>query len=191
MRRTWRFAMSLSMPASAVCLLLSSTAAQAQPPRQIPLATQRAREACDAAASRYGYRVLRRDQENLNGSQYQLPMHVSHGSTEADVTCRYDTQRGVADLPQWDARANRVSSVYGDSRVPGRVNRLSEGQLEAQQECQNSINSRAGYHAVRLGTPVAHGARQWDVPVTVRRDGRSTMSVTCRFNTANRRVTLR
>lgn len=182
--------MGLSMPWSVLCILLTSTAAQAQPPRQLSLATQRARQACDDAASRSGYRVLRRDQENVNGSEYQLPMHVSHGTTEADVICRYDTERGVANLPQWDTRANRVSNVYGDNRRLGR-NRLSDAQLEAQQECRNSIDARAGYRTVREGTPVAHGARQWDVPVTVQRDGRSTMAVTCRFNTANRKVTLR
>ena len=165
------------------CFLASSRTAQAQLPSRIPQAPQRARDACDAAASRYGYRVIRRNPETVNGSEYQLPMHVAHGTTEADVTCRYDTRRGVAELPEWNDRP---------ARVPVRESeRLSRMQLEAQQACQNAVNTRAGYQARRVGTPVQHGAKQWDVPVTVRRDGTETLRVTCRYNAASGKVTLR
>jgi hypothetical protein len=177
----------LRIAALAACLLLSSRIGQAQPPRQTALGVQRARDACDAAASRYGYRVLRRDRENVNGNQYQLPLHVSHGTTEADLTCRYDVNAGTADLPPWDDRNARVSRVPAQRRR----NALSDAQFEARQMCERSINSRRGYQVVNAGTPVAHGARQWDVPLTVRRAGREDQTVTCRYNTANNKVTLR
>ena len=69
--------------------------------------------------------------------------------------------------------------------------RLSRTQLEAQQACKNAIDTRAGYQARRVGKPVRHGGKQWDVPVTVRRDGTETMHVTCRYNSANGKVSLR
>ena len=177
------------MVAVSATIAVSSTAVQAQPPRQMSPAVQRAREACDAAASRYGYHVMRRDQENVDGGQYQLPMHVQHGTTEADVTCRYDTNRGVAELPAWDDRAGRVGRNPWDRDRGG--NRLSEAQYQAEQACENSINSRAGYRVMQVGTPMAHGARNWDVPVTVQRDGRRNLTVSCRYNTANGKVSLR
>ena len=78
------------------------------------------------------------------------------------------------------------------TRVPSRTSqRLSRTQLEAQQECKSAINTHPGYQARRVGTPVQHGAKQWDVPVTVRRDGTETMRVTCRYNGANGKVSLR
>ena len=166
-----------------VCL---ASSANAQPPRQNPqnVQLQRARTACDAAAARNGYRVMRRDQENTNGNVYQLPMHVAHGASEGDVTCRYDVNRDVADLPRWDDREGRRHG-----RPRGHA--LSDAQLQAQQECQNAVNGRPGYRTIQLGIPVAHGARQWDVPLTVQRDGRVNRKVTCRFNTANGKISLR
>ncbi|HKN67319.1 MAG TPA: hypothetical protein VJW73_13645 [Gemmatimonadaceae bacterium] len=68
---------------------------------------------------------------------------------------------------------------------------LTRMQVEAQQACRNAIDTRPGYHARRVGTPVRHGAKQWDVAVTVRRDGSETLRVTCRYNAANEKVTLR
>ncbi len=165
------------------CFFLWSGTAQAQLPSRIPQTQERARSACDAAAQRYGYRIIRRNPETVNGSEYQLPLHVAHGATETDVTCRYDTQRGVAEMPAWNDRPGRVPMQNSE--------RLSRTQLEAQEACQNAINTRAGYQARRVGTPVRHGAKQWDVPVTVRRDGTETMQVTCRYNGANGKVSLR
>ena len=81
------------------------------------------------------------------------------------------------------------------TRVPQVATRtrdgLTEAQLEAQRECRNAIDTRPGYQVRRVGTPVRHGTRQWDVPVTVRRDGSEIMRVTCRCNGANGKVTLR
>lgn len=78
------------------------------------------------------------------------------------------------------------------ARAPRRTSEgLSRTQLEAQQACKNAIDTRAGYQARRVGTPVRHGAKQWDVPVTVRRDGTETMRVTCRYDGASGKVSLR
>ena len=198
----------LSRAMAAALILVSSTTVRAQlPPRQNAQMSQRAWDACNSAASRYGYRVIRRNQESVNGSQYSVPMHVQHGTTETDVTCSYDGNRGVAVVPQWDDRNNRVYSERdrdndnGDERNSEerhhrRGNRynnngLSNAQLQAQQECQTAVNGRPGFRVGQLGVPVAHGARQWDVPLTVSRDGRQEQSVTCRYNTANGKVTLR
>lgn len=168
----------------AACLFLSSTAVQAQLPARIDPAMQRA---CDAAASRYGYRVLRRDQTSGTGTTYQLPMHVRHGSTEADVTCRYDSSRRVAEVQPWDARSGRVGRAWWEREG---ASGLSEPQLRAEQACENSANTRRD-QVTQVGTPVAHGARNWDVPLTVQRNGRQNRTVTCRYNTANGKVTMR
>ena len=174
-------------PALIACFVLASSTAQAQPPRQTGM-LGRARQACDDAASRAGYQVMRRDRENVNGSTYQLPMHVSHGSTQSDVTCSYDMQRGVATVPPWVDRAgnygnngNNGNNGYGRGRTsPERAQRL----------CENYVNGRRGYHATQVGTPTQHGQRQWDVPVTVQRNGRGEQTVTCRYNTANGKLSL-
>lgn len=95
-----------------------------------------------------------------------------------------------------------VSSASARAQAPSRIpqsqqqrarspRQLSRTQIEAQQACQNAINTRAGYQARRVGTPVRHGTKQWDVPVTVRRDGSETLRVSCRYNGANGKVTLR
>ena len=168
-------------PALIACFVLASSTAQAQPPRQAGQTGQygRARQACDAAAAQAGYQVMRRDRENVNGSSYQLPMHVSHGSTQSDVTCSYDMQRGVASVPPWVDR-NRTDNLRNGRTSPERAQRL----------CENYVNGRRGYHATQVGTPVQHGQRQWDVPVTVQRNGRGDQTVTCRYNTANGKLSL-
>ena len=176
--------------AAGVALTLFATAAHAQAPRRVDRTMLRAHAACDAAAARYGYRIMRRDAENVNGGIYQLPLHVTHGTTEADVTCRYDVKRGVADVPRWDDRAGHVADI-NSGRETRRTNEMSREQYEVQRACENSINSRPGYRLQQAGTPVAHGARQWDVPLTVQRDGGVDQQVTCRYNTANGKVTLR
>jgi hypothetical protein len=156
---------------------------QAQPPRQLPQTLSRARQECDAVAQRNGYRVLRRDRETTDGSSYQLPLHVSHAGTQADVTCRYDTQRGVAELPRWEDRQQNVPS-----RVqPG----LGGADQTAQQACQNFLNTKRGYQVSQMGTPTRQGQRLWDIPVTVRRNGRRETTVTCRYNSASTKVSLR
>ena len=176
-------------PAVIACFVLASSTAQAQPPRQSGQGGQygRARQACDDAASRAGYQVMRRDRENVNGGTYQLPMHVSHGATQTDVTCSYDMQRGVASVPPWVDRNinngmnNGINTAYGRGRnSPERAQRL----------CENYVNGRRGYHATQVGTPTQHGQRQWDVPVTVQRNGRGEQTVTCRYNTANGKLSL-
>ena len=174
-------------PALIACFVLSSATVQAQPPRQSGQNGQigRARQACDAAAAQAGYQVMRRDRENVNGGTYQLPMHVSHGATQSDVTCSYDYQRGVASVPPWiDRTGNLGNGNNGSAR-----GRLSPER--AQRMCENYVNGRRGYQVVQVGTPMQHGQRQWDVPVTVRRNGRGDQNVTCRYNTANGKLSLK
>jgi len=165
-------------------IALVALTAQAQPPRQTGQ-MGRARQACDAAAAQAGYHVMRRDRENVNGGTYQLPMHVSHGTNESDVTCSYDTQRGVASVPPWVDR----NGINNGINTNGRYGR--SGPERAQRLCENYVNGRRGYQVVSVGTPSQHGQRQWDVPVTVRRNGRGDQSVTCRYNTANGKLSLK
>jgi hypothetical protein len=167
--------------AGAALLLLTSTPSHAQVPRRVG-GVEQARSACDAAATRAGYRVMRRDRENINGTAYQLPMHVSHGSSEADVTCSYDTQRGIATLPPWVEPGNQQQRQQRYARTsPER----------AERQCENYLNEQRAYRVVQVGTPVQHGQRQWDVPVTVRRGRRGDETVTCRYNTQNGKVAIR
>lgn len=168
--------------AGAALLLLTSTPSQAQVPRRVG-GVEQARSACDAAASRAGYRVMRRDRESINGTAYQLPMHVSHGSNESDVTCTYDTQRGVATVPPWVQQGNMQQ---------GNSQRYARSSPErAERQCENYLNEQRAYRVVQVGTPVQHGQRQWDVPVTVRRGRRGDETVTCRYNTQNGKVAIR
>lgn len=154
------------------------------------LHAQRPREACDAAAARDGYRIVRRDTAKMNGTTYELPLHVVHGAREANVICRYDTKRGIAELPRWDertgqpARSDRADTAH-------RKTRISREAFIARQECENSINSRPGFRVQRLGTPVARGAGHWDVPLTVRQDDGTDQRATCRYNAARGTVSLR
>jgi hypothetical protein len=85
-----------------------------------------------------------------------------------------------------------MSSGTVHAQVPTRESeRLSRVQVEAQQACRNAIDTRPGYQARRVGTPVQHGAKQWDVPVTVRRDGSENMRVSCRYSATSGKVKLR
>lgn len=167
--------------------LVPNTQTQAQVPRRVEGdQVTRARQACDVAAAQAGYRVVRRDRENMNGNQYELPMHVSHGSNESDITCSYDMQRGVATVPPWEAR-QQASGRYDR----GRYDRGRGGYTDrAQRVCENYVNQRRGWQVLQVGTPTQHGQRQWDVPVTVRRNGRGDQTVTCRYNTANGKVSI-
>ena len=151
---------------------------------------QRAREACDAAASRDGYRIVRRDSAKTNGTTYELPLHVMRGTRAADVICRYDTKRGVAELPQWDERTGQPTRADHSDTIH-RTPTMSREAFIARQECENSINSRPGFRVQRLGTPVERAARQWDVPLTVRQDDGTDQRATCRYNAATGTVSLR
>ena len=151
---------------------------------------QRAREACDAAASRHGYRILRADTAKTQGTTYELPLHVMHGAGEADVICRYDTERGVAELPQWDERAGQPARTHRGN-AGRRTTGMSREAFIARQECESFINSRPGFRVQRLGTPVARGAGRWDVPLTVRQDDGTDEHATCRYNAASGTVSLR
>ena len=180
--------------ALAVCVLGIAATGNAQPPRQLPQAParvggqtpsrvdpqvlSRARDACDAAAQRAGYRVLRRDHENVNGRSYDLPLRVAYGTNQGDVTCRYDLDRGLADIPPYDG-----------GRGFGRRNQ--PGYDQAQRLCENFVNQRRGYHVLDVGTAVQHGRNLWDVPMTVQRNGRRQRTVTCRYNAASNKLSLR
>jgi hypothetical protein len=66
---------------------------------------------------------MRRDRENVNGRSYNLPMHVAHGANEGDVTCHYDADRGMANVPPY---------------AEGRFGRRAEGvKTQAQSLCEN------------------------------------------------------
>ena len=92
-----------------------------------------------------------------------------------------------------------VSSSRAQAPSQGAVKRparkapatLTRAQVEAQQECKNSINSRPGYQVTRIGTPVLRAKHAWDVALTVRRDGEVDQRATCRFDSSTGRVTLR
>ena len=174
-------------------LFLYGAVAHAQSPSEsVPSAVraQRAREACDAVASRYGYRIVQRDSAKASGTTYELPFHVAHGSGEADVTCRYDIRRGVAVLPAWDDRTGqpaRPDAAGTKSGKPG----MSRGAFIARQECENYINSRPGFRVQRTGTPIARDLGQWDVPLTARQDGHTDVRATCRYIQATGTVSLR
>jgi hypothetical protein len=161
------------------CMLGVSARAEAQVPSRVdPQVLSRARNACDAAAQRAGYRVVRRDRENVNGRSYDLPLRVAYGTTEGDVTCRYDIDRGLANVPP-----------YEGGRAFGR--RGSGAYNQAQTMCENFVNQRRGYRVVSVGTPVQHGRNLWDVPVTVQRNGRRQSTMTCRYNAASNKLSLR
>ena len=188
----------LMVPGLVVGLMMVAGTMQAQPPRQSGQGGYNARtaqQACDAAASRYGYQVMRRDRESVNGNTYNLPMHVSHAGTEADVTCQYDPQRNVAMVPRWDDQ-NRRPGEYdrrdnrGDNRGYSNGDYSSVDQ-QAASMCQNYVSQRRGYQVVSVGAATRHGRNQYDVPVTVRRNGRRESTVTCRYNVSSNKLSLR
>ena len=186
----------LMAPGFFVGLMMVAGTMQAQPPRQSGQGSynpRAAQQACDAAASRYGYQVMRRDRENVNGNTYNLPMHVSHAGTEADVTCRYDAQRNIAMVPRWDDQNRRPGEYDRDDR--GRLSQ-SNGQYsgmdqQAASMCQNYVAQRRGYEVVSVGAAMRHGRNQYDVPVIVRRNGRRESTVTCRYNASSNKLSLR
>lgn len=176
-----------------VFLLLSGTAARAQSPTMsVPLAARahRAREACAATAARYGYHVMQHDSARTRGTTYELPLHVTHGASEADVTCRYDIERGTAALPAWDERTGQPAHT-DTAESARRESGKSRVAFIARQECQNYINSRPGFRVQRVGTPVDRGMGQWDVPLTARQDGHTDIRATCRYIRATGTVSLR
>jgi hypothetical protein len=184
----------LCAPVIAGILVATSAApAVAQPPRQQSRMITQAQAACDAAASRNGYQVMRRDRETVNGSSYNLPMHVSHAGAEGDVTCRYDTQRGVADMPRWENRQGyNNGQIDNGNRRGDREARMQEMTQNAQNACQNYLSTRRGYQVVQMGTATRQGQNSWNIPVTVRRNnGRRDQTVTCRYNAASNKVSLR
>lgn len=164
----------------AAVLMLSPLAVQAQRPVVSTTLMTRARNACDAAAAKAGYNVLRRDNETNATTTITFPMHVRHGTQEADVTCTYDTHRGVANFSAFQAR-----------RAEQRAARRAETrEARAQRLCRDYVNSKAGYRVERVGDPTQHGVN-WDVPLRVRRNGRTNVSLTCRYNSANSKLSLR
>lgn len=185
----WR---PLAAATIASLFLLGATAQAQSPSETTPSAVraQRARDACDAVASRYGYHVVRRDSLRTKGGTYELPFHVTHGTAETDVTCRYDIKRGVAELPRWDAHTGQP--VHSDGGDTGhRTNGMSRDAFIARQECENYINSRPGFRVQRIGTPVALALGQWDVPLTARQDGHTDVRAMCRYTRATGTVSLR
>jgi hypothetical protein len=158
---------------SIAALTLLSTKAQAQQ----PIIWGRARDACNGAAVRAGYVIMRRDRETLNGHMYVLPMHVRHGNDESDVTCRYDGVRGLVDLP-------------GFARDREAAGQVESREQRAQRRCENFVNSTTGYRVQSVGDAMRHG-NLWDVSLTVRRHGRDGVPITCRYNPSSNRLTIR
>jgi hypothetical protein len=158
---------------SIAALALLSTRAEAQQ----PITWGRARDACNAAAVRAGYVIMRRDWETLNGRMYAFPWHVRHGNDESDVICRYDGVRGLVDLPGF--QRERVAAGQLESR-----------EQRAQRRCENFVNSTTGYRVQNVGEATRHG-NLWDVSLTVRRHGRDGVPITCRYNPSSNRLTIR
>ena len=164
--------MRASLIAFAATAILSATG-QAQQ----PFMWGRARDACNAAAARAGYVILRRDRESLNGRVYAFPWHVRRGNDETDVTCRYDGARGLVDLPGFE----RSGTAAG---------RLETADMRAQRRCEDFVNSAPGYRVLSVG-PANRRGTLWDVPLTVRFHGRDGVPITCRFNPASNRLSIK
>jgi len=152
---------------------LLSTRAAAQPPGM----WGRARDACNAAAARAGYLILRRDRESLQGSVYAFPLHVRRGNDEANVICRYDGARRLVDLPGFE----RSGTAAG---------RLETQDQRAQRRCEDFVNSAPGYRVLSVG-PATRKGNLWDVSLSVRRHGRDGVPITCRFNPYSNRLSIR
>ena len=140
----------------------------------------RARDACNAVAAKEGYRIIRRDHETLSGVSYTLPFHVAHGTTETDVTCRYDDQRHLATLPTFETL--HVTTTHTVS---------STGSTVASRRCVSLVNAKKGYTVERVGDVTARGRNLWDVALRVRRAGKGTVDMTCRYNGASGKYSLR
>jgi hypothetical protein len=152
---------------------LLSTSIQAQQPGT----WGHARDACNAAAARAGYVILHRDRESLTGNVYTFPWRVRRGNDEADVTCHFDAARRLVDLPGFE----RSGSAAG---------RLESQDQRAQRRCEDFVNSAPGYHVLSVGPATRHGGL-WDVSLTVRRHGRDGVPITCRFNPASNRLSIK
>jgi hypothetical protein len=159
------------------CSIVPSAAAHAQAPLDAQHLA-RARDACNAIAVKEGYRVVRRDRERMNGASYELPFHVAHGTTETDLVCKYDDQRHVAALPAFE------TLHLAAARTP-------VGSEGVARRCESFVNARKGYQVEKVGDVTARGQRLWDVALRVRRDGRNNVPVTCRFNEASGKFSLR
>jgi hypothetical protein len=166
---------------------LAPASGRAQAPTSLGSRVERARAACDSASTAQSYGVMRRDSGAVHGNIYELRMQASKDSADArrraggEVTCRYDFMRGTVRISQPDERAPSVVKAA----------KLTRAQLEAEQECKHSINSRPGYEVRRVGTPVADGAHAWVMSLTVRRDGEEDLRATCRYDASSGRVALR
>lgn len=153
---------------------LLSTGVEAQQPGM----WGRARDACNAAVSRAGYVVLRRDRESLNGSMYAFPMRVRRNSNEFDVTCRFDGRRGLVDLPGFERSGTAAGQIFESQSV------------RAQRRCEDFVNSAPGYHVNAVGPATRHG-NLWDVTLNTRFRGRDGVAVTCRYNPSSNRLSIR
>lgn len=138
----------------------------------------RARDACNAVAAKEGYRVIRRDHETLSGVSYTLPYHVAHGTTETDISCHYDDQRHLATLPAFETLHLAAAHTATGSELASR-------------RCASFVNAKKGYHVERVGDVTSRGRNLWDVALSVRRAGRGTVDMTCRFNAASGKYSLR
>lgn len=138
---------------------------------------RKARDACNAAAVRAGYVIMRRDHESFSGNQYSFPWHVRNGNNESDVVCRYDGVRGLVDLPGFARERSAAGSVEGNDQ-------------RAQRRCEDFVNATAGYQVQNIGDATRHGST-WFVPLTVRRHGRSGVSITCRYSPSSNKVSIR
>ena len=154
-------------------LMLMSTRTEAQQ----MIMWRRARDACNSAAVRAGYVILRRDHESYDRNMYVVPWHVRRGNDESDVTCRYDRVRGLVDLPDFGRTRTEAGS-------------LETREQRAQRRCENFVNSTSGYRVQNVGAVNRHGS-WWDVSMTVRRHGRDGIPITCRYNPSSNKLTIR
>jgi hypothetical protein len=168
---------------TAACMMLSPIAVQAQRPTVDAALATRARNACDAAAAKAGYNIMRRDNETHATTTITFPMHVRHGTEEADVTCTYDTHRGLATYSAFQAQRAERAAQRQETREETR-------EARAQRICRENVNGRRGYRVESVGDPTQHG-NNWDVPLRVRRNGRTNVLVTCRYNSATSKISLR
>jgi hypothetical protein len=146
-------------------------------PTQQPGSWGRARDACNAAATRAGYVILRRDRESVTGTVYSFPWQVRRGSDQVDVVCHFDGARGLVDLPGFE----RSGTAAG---------RLESQDQRAQRRCEDFVNSAPGYRVLTVG-PATRRGTLWDVTMTVRRHGRDGVPITCRFNPYSNRLSIK
>jgi hypothetical protein len=170
--RAWTRLGMASLAALAAFTLVGTSASAQQPGTW-----GKARDACNAAASRAGYVILRRDRESLNGTVYSFPWRVRRGSDEVDMTCHFDASHASVDLPGFE----RSGTAAG---------RLETQDQRAQRRCEDFVNSAPGYRVLTVEPATRHGTL-WDVSMTVRHHGRDGVPITCRFNPASNRLTIK